>query len=336
MIETHTSLNQRIIDCLNSAYRIHVTDLTPLQLGADTDASVYKAQSSTGESYFLKLKRSNHSDISSVVQRMLHTAGISEIIPPIDSRYGQATHTVDEYTLIAYPFITGHDGFSQDLTDDQWVALGTTLKRVHGFDVPPSIQNQIRQETYSPQWRRAVRSIYAHIDAGYIPSDEVATQFLTLMEEQQAVILHLVDRAEELANKIQKQSPEFVLCHSDIHAGNVLLADTGKLFIVDWDNPIMAPKERDLMFIGGGVANVWNKPDEEELFYRGYGKTEINKDIVAYYRYERIVEDIAEYSKQLLLQADGGTDRESMYQHCIDMFEPRGVVAIALETDRDL
>ena len=32
------------------------------------------------------------------------------------------------------------------------------------------------------------------------------------------------------------------------------------IYIVDWDEPIMAPKERDLMFIGGGVANVWNKP----------------------------------------------------------------------------
>ena len=30
------------------------------------------------------------------------------------------------------------------------------------------------------------------------------------------------------------------------------------------------PKERDLMFIGGGVANVWNKPHEETLFYKGY------------------------------------------------------------------
>lgn len=335
MIETHTSLNQRIIDCLNSAYRIHVTDLTPLQLGADTDASVYKAQSSTGESYFLKLKRGNHSDISSVVQRMLHTAGIAEIIPPIDSRYDQATHTVDEYTLIVYPFIIGHDGFSQDLTDNQWVTLGTALKQIHEFDVPRSIHNQISRETYSSKWRNAVRSVYTHIDAGYIPSDEVAARFLTLMKEQRSVIVHLVDHAEELANKIQKQSPELVLCHSDIHAGNVLLADTGKLFIVDWDNPIMAPKERDLMFIGGGVANVWNNPYEERLFYRGYGKADINKDILAYYRHERIVEDIAEYSEQLLLKSDGGTDREMMYQHCVAMFKPRGVIAIALETDEE-
>ncbi len=60
-----------------------------------------------------------------------------------------------------------------------------------------------------------------------------------------------------------------MLCHSDIHGGNVLIAENDALYIVDWDEPIMAPKERDLMFIGGGIANVWNKPHEEESFLPG-------------------------------------------------------------------
>ena len=74
---------------------------------------------------------------------------------------------------------------------------------------------------------------------------------------------------------------------------NVLLDGNESIYIVDWDDPIMAPKERDLMFIGGGVANVWNKLYEEQLFYEGYGLTDINTTISAYYRNERIVQDIA-------------------------------------------
>ena len=105
------------------------------------------------------------------------------------------------------------------------------------------------------------------------------------------------------------------------------------IYIVDWDDPIMAPKERDLMFIGGGVANVWNKPHEEELFYKGYGKTEVNTTILAYYRHERIVEDIADYGQDLLLTTAGGEDRPEMYKHFIGMFEPSGVVDIAFKTD---
>lgn len=90
------------------------------------------------------------------------------------------------------------------------------------------------------------------------------------------------------------------------------------------------------MFIGGGVGNVWNKPHEEKLFYKGYGKTELNSDILAYYRHERIVEDIAEYGQELLLKTSGGEDRLEMYKQFVGMFEPRGVVDIAFETDEGL
>jgi spectinomycin phosphotransferase len=45
----------------------------------------------------------------------------------------------------------------------------------------------------------------------------------------------------------------------------------------------MAPKERDFMFIRVGIGNVWNKPLEEKLFYKGCGKTEINSTSLAYY-----------------------------------------------------
>lgn len=146
-------------------------------------------------------------------------------------------------------------------------------------------------------------------------------------------IRRLVDRAEQLGQKLQGQTHKFVLCHSDIHGGNVLIEGNDSIYIVDWDDPIKAPKERDLMFIGGGVANVWNKPHEGELFYRGYGKTEINPTIMAYYRHERIVEEIAEYCNALLLTTAGGADRLEMYEQFIGMFDPRGVVGIAFETD---
>lgn len=106
--------------------------------------------------------------------------------------------------------------------------------------------------------------------------------------------------------------------------------------MLDWDEPIIAPKERDLMFIGGGVGNVWNKRHEEKLFYKGYGKVEIDSTILSYYRHERIVEDIAIYSRELLLTTAGSKDRLEMYRHFIDMFATQGVVEIAFKTDESL
>ena len=326
---------QLIINCLNIDYGIDVVMLTLLPLGADLNASVYEAEAYDQRSYFVKLKRGHHHDIGIVIVELLHDAGIQQIIPPIKTLSSQLTQCIEDFTLIVYPFVKGQDGFSCNLTDNQWIMLGKALRQVHEIDVPSSIQKQLRREIYSPKWREAVRSLYVHIDANPI-GDAIALKLLKFMKENMPVIRRLVDRAEQLALKLQGQSSKFVLCHSDIHGGNVLIKGNDTVYIVDWDDPIMAPKERDLMFIGGGVANVWNKPHEEKSFYRGYGRTEINSTILAYYRHERIVEDIAIYGHELLLTMTGGEDRSEMYKQFIDMFEPRGVIEIAFETDEGL
>lgn len=321
---------QRIMDCLNADYGIALATLTFLPLGADMNASVYKAHTHDGLSYFVKLKRGHHHDISVALLSMLHSSGIQQIIPPIKTIHGRLTQHINGFTLIVYPFVEGQNGFCYNLTDDQWIVLGKVLRRVHEFDVPEAIKSRLRKETYSAKWQEAVRAF--NMDQS-LAGDEIALKLQAFMKKHRAAIHRLVDRAEQLSRKVQEQLPEFVLCHSDIHGGNVLIDMNGAIYLVDWDDPIMAPKERDLMFIGGGVANVWNNPHEEEFFYKGYGKTNISRTILAYYRHERIVEDIAIYGQALLLTMAGGEDRQEMYKQFVAMFEPRGVVDIAFKTD---
>jgi spectinomycin phosphotransferase len=335
MIEKQSISDDLIIRCLNTNYGIEVSMLTFLPLGADINASVYKALAKDQTSYFVKLKRGHHHDISVVIAELLQMEGIQHIIPPVKTIHGQPTQHIEDCTLIVYPFVEGQNGFSRHLTNNQWISLGKVLRQVHEIDVPPSIQQKIRREAYSPKWREAVRSLYIHIDAEPT-GDSAALKLFQFIKENILAVRRLVDRAEQLGRQIQNLSPEFVMCHSDIHAGNVLMDGNNTIYMVDWDDPIMAPKERDLMFIGGGVANFWNKPHEEKLFYKGYGKTEVNTTILAYYRHERIVEDIAVYGQELLLKTSGGMDREEMYQQFKDMFDPNGVVDIAFKTDEAL
>lgn len=322
---------QRIIDCLKTDYGIKVILLSQLPLGADINASVYKAKAQDRD-YFVKLKRGYHHELSAALAKLLHAAGIVQIIPPVSTIQGELTQLIDDFTLIVYPFVEGENGFKYNLTDNQWLQLGKAMRQVHEMDIPLSIQNQIRRETYSSQWREAVRSLYPIIEGEHM-GDESALKLFKFMKQNKSVIQKLVDTAETLGHKIQEKSPSFVFCHSDIHGGNVLIDSNEKLYIVDWDEPIMAPVERDLMFIGGGVGNVWNKVQEIEHFYQGYGKIEVNQAILAYYRHERIVEDIAIYAQQLLLTQLGGKDRPIMLQHFMDMFEPNGVVEIAFKTN---
>ena len=335
MTEKQPLALQRIIDCLNTDYGISVATLILLPLGADMNAAVYKVHTDDGLSYFVKLKRGHHHDISATLLSLLQSSGIQQIIPPIKTIHGRLTQHIDGFTLIVYPFVEGQNGFCCNLTDEQWVTLGKVVRQVHELEVPVAIKDRIRKEVYSSKWQEAVRLLYAHID-GNPTGDETALKLQAFMRDHRVVIHRLVDRAELLSQKVREQSPQFVLCHSDIHGGNVLVDTGGAIYIVDWDEPIMAPKERDLMFIGGGVANVWNNPHEEKCFYKGYGETRINMAILAYYRHERIVEDIAIYGQALLLATAEWEDRQEMYKQFVAMFEPRGVVDIAFKTDEGL
>lgn len=330
MKEKPTLLDQHIIDCINVNFAINVTALSFLPWGADNNAWVYKATASDQASYFIKLKRGHHLELSTTLTKIMHDAGITQIIPPLITTHGNDTQFIDDYSLTMYPFIDAHNGFDQNLTDSQWVSLGKALRQVHEMAIPLSIQNQIPVETYSPQWRLAVRELYLQMETER-KIDEIGLKLRQFMKVNHDIIHQLVNRAEQLAQQLQEQPAKYVLCHSDIHGGNVLIDHNDRLYIVDWDAPIMASIERDLMFIGAGVANVWNKPHEEELFYQGYGKIAINKDRLAYYRHERIVEDIAIYGQALILSTAGGTGRQVMYKDFMAMFEPNGVVDIALK-----
>ena len=52
---------------------------------------------------------------------------------------------------------------------------------MHEFDVPSSIKDRIRKETYSSKWREAVRSLDAHIDGNLI-GDETALNLQVVYE----------------------------------------------------------------------------------------------------------------------------------------------------------
>lgn len=328
-----TELLHFIINSLASYYGIKVTAICLLPVGADINASIYKVEASDQQTYFVKLRRGHGHDVSVAVLNLLQTVGIKQLILPVKTLAGQQIQRAHEYTFIVYPFVEGEDGFSRTLTDEQWVALGTALRRVHEVDVPPSLQAQIRTENFSSKWRDEIRSLYANFGAMPV-GDEITLGLWQFLQKNKSLIEALVNCSEELGQKFGKKSLRLVLCHSDIHGGNVLLDKNDQVYIVDWDEPILAPIERDLMFIGGGVGNVWNKPREEELFYRGYGEVDIDVSLLAYYRHERIVEDIAVYGVQLPRLADIPARRE-MYRHFLAMFAPDGVVDIAIKTEKN-
>ena len=112
-----------------------------------------------------------------------------------------------------------------------------------------------------------------------------------------------------------------VICHADLHPGNLLRNRAAQVFVVDWDDVMLAPKERDFIFVGepvDGSAQHGGSP-----FFQGYGQTEIDWIALTYYRYERVAQDLIEYAQQVILREDLGEETKARAVRAFDA-NPKG------------
>ncbi len=332
MLEKPDIRNELIIIRLQEEFGINVTRINFLPLGADVGTAVYRVVADDGAAYFLKLRK-GFDEISVTVPLFLKSQGIQAIIAPFETKSNQRWADFGDYKMILYPFIEGKDGFDMELSDQHRRSLGTALKAIHSTQVPPELKRLIPRENFSPHGRESVKSLLVLMGNKNF-DDPIAAKLAKFMKSKRDEIVRLVQHAKQIASELQSKPLELALCHSDIHGGNILISDKNELYIVDWDNPILAPKERDLMFIGGGIDGIWKSEREEAVFHEGYGKTEINLPALAYYRYERIVQDLAVIAEQLLFTNEGGADRERSLGWFTSNFEPGNTIEIAYKTEK--
>ena len=334
MLEKPDIQDELIAACLHDEYGLPVVEVAFLPLGADEDSAVYRVVAGDEMPYFLKLRSGIFDEVSVALPKFLSDDGIAHIMAPLASKTGQLWTTLGAFTVMLYPYVEGKDGYEIALSAAAWVNFGRALKSIHTAVLPPTLVRRIQREAFSPQARESVKRFMAH-PGEYAHGDQAAAQLAAFLETKREKILDLVGRSERLAHALQARPLEFTVCHNDIHAGNLLIDANDKFHIVDWDEVIIAPKERDLMFIGGGQMGPWRSPQEEELlFYQGYGQTEVDATALAYYRYERIVQDIAAFCEQIFLTNEGGEDREQSLQYLKSNFLPNGVLEIAYRSDR--
>jgi len=325
--------DELIISRLQDEYGLHVATLTFLPIGADLRTAVYRVLAEDGTAYFMKLRR-KFKDVIVRVPLFLKESGVQEIIIPYETKSGQHWADFGEYKIILYPFIEGKDGFERELTDQHRRTLGTAFRKIHSAQIPSELKESIRKETFSSEWRDDMKSYQAQVEKEVF-TEPTAAKLVEFMKSKRSEITRLIERSEQIASKLQSEPLELVLCHTDIHGGNILIRTDGQppvIYIVDWDDPILAPKERDLIFIGGGIDEIWKTKREEAVFYEGYGKMEINIEALAYYRYERVIEDLVVICEQLLTTDGGGADRERSYGWFTSNFEPGQTIEIADKT----
>jgi spectinomycin phosphotransferase len=322
-----------IIARLGEWYALRARTATFLPVGQDEYAAVYRVAAADGAAWFLKLRRGAFAEVSVAVPAWLHAQGIAEVMAALPTMAGQLWSEADGYTWLLYPYFDGANAYATPLTDAQWPIFGRALAAIHGASLPPALAALIPRETYPADLRERVLALDAAVAAGAFdapgdPAAELARVWRARRDEIQTIVA----RHAELGEALARRPEDFVLCHSDLHPANLLVGTDGTLAIVDWDAPILAPRERDLICLGGGMSAAWDDPRAEERFRAGYGAAGADPAALAYYRYDRVVADLEAYGSQVFGRRGSLEDRAQGGQKMAVQFAPGNVIPAAHAT----
>jgi spectinomycin phosphotransferase len=335
MLEKPILSDEQIIACLYDTYGIRASDIEFLPLGYDFHAGVYRVQDDTGQDYFLKARQDAVYEPGIHIARTLKAQGIRQVVAPLPTISGELWGKAGDYALLLYPFIEGQSGMEAGLTDAQWVEYGDVLRRIHAVRLPDELARTLRSETYIPyeRWMDSLKALHAQVRQREY-DELLQQQIATFWRERYAEIGQIIERAETLSRRLQSQTWDFVLCHADIHTNNLLLTVQGELYVVDWDQPMFAPKERDLMFIMDRGIGFGPDERQEALFFQGYGPVTVNPLALAYYRYEWLAQDLGSFAEMVFAQEDAGEEtRQDSARLFMAQFEAGNLAEIAHRLD---
>lgn len=333
MVERPDIDEERLISTLRQSYHLSLLSITFLPVGNDATAWLFRIDTMDDATYLLKLKRGPIEAASLSVPHYLYNHGFAAVVAPLPAADGRLAVSHGDFTLILYPFIAGETGMALGLAPAQWQAFGLLLQQLHATSPSDELLTQLRRESFTLYWYEIMQTLEQRI-ASRQSTDPIARALAMLWQERHAEIWAIVERTMTLGRHLQAAPPPFVLCHADIHTANVLVDPSGALHIVDWDGILLAPKERDLIFV---TERATIQHPQERNFFSGYGETVCNPLAFAYYRYEWVVQELADNGSRILLRIDLDEPTRVTALHEIrQLFAPGDVVDVAYATEADM
>lgn len=332
-----TDTDAKLRGRLREDFGVEVVSLLRVAGGADATAAVRRAVDGRGLSYAVKLSRS---ELSAGLRATAHlaTAGVRGVPAPLPARSGKPWSRHDGAQLSLTPWIEGRRGAEPGMEAEQWRSFGRLLADVHAADVPSRLRAQLPVEDYRPAAASTVRALEARVRhagaRGAGRSDLTDDLVAALMHDWRTEadrIAVLTDRVEALGRELRGRQAQPVLTHGDAHAFNVVVAADGQVWLIDWDGAMVASRERDLVFVIGGVlADHPVSCEQQSEFFAGYGRVDLDPTRLAYHLCLRALEDLGGWAADVL--DSGGTlrDRADALAIFRGLLSPTGIVDRAM------
>lgn len=279
---------EEIKDVLVSSYGLLSPGLSVAPRGFVAETYIVE---SIGKRFFAKIvpiSRYSENLVSSLpALRELQTLGIRNISCPIPTTNGQLTVESEKKVLVLFKFISGE--WTMDFNLNQYADL---IGSIHAKTT--KVQSALKREDFAVPFvqdlkRHVVEVLSTAVDNA--ADDEVRN----IIAQLRADCFEYIAKIEDLTKRLSGCNPTLVLTHGD-GPGNVIQDKDGQLYVIDWDDLLLAPAERDTWFHIG--------TDAERTFLGTYCRLNpgytVNKDVYAFYLYRRYLDDLEGFLSKIL------------------------------------
>jgi hypothetical protein len=257
----------RLSDFIRQEYQINPDSVMPAKRGYYGET--WKLEAADDVRYFIKIVcAAEHQPIyerSFPVIQHLCDHGIDFISKIKQTKDGKLSTKFEGAVLGIFDWIDGENIENDDtkIPEYQMLAMVYTV---------PACGVSISRETFST--KHAVK----FFEQWSLSDDK---QLLLLFEKHRAKIQHRAERLRKFAELCESDTSDFVITHGD--AGGNFMTSGERNYIVDWDNPLLAPPERDAWVMCG---NDWARNAFNEALRRNGIAYTLQPKRLAYYCYD--------------------------------------------------
>ncbi len=313
-------------------YGLGVVELTPIHEGADVAAEVWRASTTAVDQYaagataggvYAVKWSGGGTDVGAWAAAHLVASGVRGVPEPVRTLTGEPHTHRGGRRLSLTRWVEGARAAETGLATEQWNRYGALLARVHSTEPSATLVETLPNlNPINARMPALVDKLTNRLTTQ--PQDAVEAELAEVWHEHDETIRSLL----KLAAELERPAGTPVICHADPHLGNVLYT-ADQLYLIDWDDVVLAPREQDLMFMLGGMGTLGpTTPEQLDAFFTGYGQdTALDQHAITYYRNARALEDVALWAEQTIT----GPDREESLAILRGVLGPDGLAVLAVQ-----
>ncbi|MCO1596885.1 aminoglycoside phosphotransferase family protein [Micromonospora sp. RHAY321] len=321
--------SRQVATWVQADFGIELTTMDEVTHGADQHARLWRAGTADGSRYAVKVSGGG-TPAGLVVAAHLAEQKVPGIPAPLRTHDGRLCGDREGRRLSVVPWVSHRRALDGPMTGAHWRAYGELLAAVHAVPVTDELARRLPAggATY-PTIVAATRAM-----AERLRDPDPADPAGPLLTELAAVWAAAAQRVSTLVEGVERRSGArpgpVVVCHGDPHLGNLLLGPGGQVWLIDWDDAVLAPPECDLMFVIGGVlAFAPITAEQQAAALAGYGRADVDRARLAWFLAVRALDDLTDWTRQALDTEASAADRIRAAEIVRGLVSPVGLVTLA-------